>query len=65
LSPITLDNIFIILKFKSSPWILKYPWFKGEDLNLNPMTKFPPSYFEMVYTFLNLDSPSSQILLGF
>jgi hypothetical protein len=29
------------------------------------MTKFPPSYFEMVYTFLNLDSPLSQILPGF
>ena len=65
MSPITVDYIFIIPKFKSSPWILKYHWFKAEDLNLNPMTKFPPFYFEMVYTFLNLDSPLSQILPGF
>jgi hypothetical protein len=46
-----LDCIFNIPKFKSLPWILRYPWFKAEDLNLNPMTKFPPSYFEIVYTF--------------
>jgi hypothetical protein len=35
---------------------------KVKDLNLNPTTKFPLSYFEMVYTFLNLESPLSQNL---
>jgi hypothetical protein len=47
------------------PWILKYPWIKAKDLNSNPMTKFSLSYFEMVYTFLNLESPLSQTLPGF
>jgi hypothetical protein len=42
-----------------------YPWFKAEDLNLNPTTKFSLSYFGMVYTFLNLESPLSQTLPGF
>jgi hypothetical protein len=41
-------------------WILKYTWFKAICLNLNPTTKFPLSYFGMVYAFLNLESPLSQ-----
>jgi hypothetical protein len=35
------------------PCNFKYLWSKAEDLNLNPMIKFPLSYHEMVYTFLN------------
>jgi hypothetical protein len=37
-----------------------YPWFKAIDLN--PTTRIPLFYFEMVYTFLNLESPLSQNL---